>query len=139
MRGRTGPVVRVLLLAGAAGAVVLLVSWQHREDRCADARRVLFFAPGRNPPPPRSLDRAVRDVKDTCDAEDLRTAVNPLAQAGDRRAVPLAREVVHRQPEDFKAWGTLSVALARTDPAGAERARRHAFALNPLLARPRGR
>ena len=139
MRGVTGPVVRVLLVAGAVVAVFLLVRWQHREDRCADARRVLYFAPGRHPPPARSVDRAVRDAKDTCNAEDLRTAVNSLAQAGDRRAVPLAREVVRRQPKDFKAWGTLSVALEPTDPSGAERARRRAFALNPLLARPRGR
>lgn len=123
---------RLLLIALAAAAVVVLSVRLGDHDACQDARRALFASAalqaGRE-----AATTHVETIGERCRGSDaLVAAAGALRTLGDReRALALAREAARREPESFAAWRAVA-ALARGREA--RDARRRGRALNPRWA-----
>ncbi len=113
-----------------------MASAHRSEERCAEAGAIV-----------------VRDVTGTAVAGELEPALDALragctetrpvvvaagelARAGrEREATPLARQAVLAEPANPGAWVSLFLALRRSDPAAAGRARARVLELNPRAGR----
>ena len=128
--------VRLALLAVALAAIVAIASWQRTEDDCNEAGATVVRGVGGAATPAQVAD-ARSTLLDGCHAsEPLMAAGGVLQRDGqERQAEPLVRRVLRDEPDNFGAWATLSLVLAESDPAGAERARERALELNPLAGR----
>jgi predicted Zn-dependent protease len=77
-----------------------------------------------------------RSLAHNADADPLVRQAALLAFMGRPAAgVPLLRQVVEREPENYDAWAQLAAATARSDPALSRRARARALELNPRAGR----
>jgi hypothetical protein len=111
--------VRLVIVALAAAAIVLLGSRLRDHDRCDAAR-------GAVPPHAAALIASCRDP------DLIAGASAALVGSGAReQGLRLARESVRREPKSFVGWVAMGFALRDRDPAGARRALARAKALNP--------
>jgi hypothetical protein len=118
--------VRAIVLACCAAAVVFLAGRLHAQDRCDAASRALFLAPAR-------ADAAtIARVRSCRSAQDLANAAVALNGVGRHAAaLALARTAVAREPQGFPVWVGLALVESASDPAAAARAQARAKALNP--------
>jgi predicted Zn-dependent protease len=126
---------RAILFAGAVAVVLWLggnLRAIERENAATatlgNAKDEAAFRQGEH-----EFDRATAFASDP--AVRLQEAATIVFTGNPRRAVPIAREVTRREPENFSAWLTLATAARDSDPGLARRAERRARALNPSAVR----
>jgi len=84
-----------------------------------------------------ALRPALATLRRGCtDSRPVVLAATELARAGrEGEAVPLARQAVREEADNPGAWLSLLLALSRSDPQGAARARERVLELNPRAER----
>ena len=124
---------RIVLVAAALAASLMLVDWQREEERCTDDTKQLFFVL-RDKAPAAQIDETLRSAIDNCQGGSrlVGPAVILFNNGERRRAELLIREVLEREPDSFSPWAGLAVIVRRSDPAESRRAAERARELNPL-------
>lgn len=125
-------IVRALLLAAAAGAIVLFATSLHDDGRCTSAQRTVFRVTARRAPVA-ALDPALAQLRESCRGTTaLVSAAGGLTFSGrNGRAAIVAREATRQEPENWAAWAALAYATRSADPATAAGARARVRRLNP--------
>ncbi len=123
---------RVALVVTAVAVCLLVLGARRSEQTCSQAgadvvRDVTGTAEAG------ALEPALETLRRGCtDSRPLVLSATELARAGrDAEAVPLARQAVREEAENPGAWLSLFLALRRSDPQGAARARDRVLELNP--------
>ena len=130
MSRAAGAVSRVAILAVTVTVVVLVVGAYRSEERCSEAgadvvRSVTGTAGG-------GIEPALATLAGCTETRASVLAASELARSGrEEEALPLARATVRAEPDNPGAWLALFLALRRSDPAGAQRARERVLELNP--------
>lgn len=125
-------VLRVVLAATAVAVCLLVLDARRSEEACSQAGAdVVRDVTGTGQAG--ALEPALETLRGGCtDSRPLVLAATQLARAGrESEAVPLARQAVREEAENPGAWLALFVALRRSDPPGAARARDRVLELNP--------
>ena len=131
-------VIRVLLVAVAAGVVVFGISRLGQTNRCADARhevgvQIYLRSVGVRDPsrgdPATANTRLLDDCRDRTEIAQYATSEGTVGMT--REAASLARAVTRLEPRNRFGWLALALALRRVQPAGATAALRRAHALDP--------
>jgi hypothetical protein len=130
--------IRVLLVAAAAGAVVFGIAGLRQTHRCNDAKHaagVLIYLRSvgvRDPSqgdPASANARLVDDCRDRTDVARYATSEGTVGLTAD--ATSLARSITRLEPRNRFGWLALALVLRQEHPAGAAAALRRAHELDP--------
>jgi hypothetical protein len=131
-----GLALRALLAAGALAVAIMMAAWQRGEDDCNEAGATVVRSIA-GEVPERSARAARATLLGGChDTSPMLVAAGVLERAGrEREALPLVRQALRDEPDNYRVWAIRSLVLAESDPRAAHRARERALDLNPLAGR----
>ncbi len=136
MSRRAHAAVAVAVVAVAAVAITVLMRIEDDASSCRDAARdVLLVRQGKADQA--RLSPAVDRLGQGCTDADApaQAAVNLIGMKRRGQALPLARDVVREEPQNYRGWLVLAAALPPDQASRARAARERARALNPALPR----
>jgi hypothetical protein len=127
-------VVRLVVVALAVAAVVVLAGRLHEHDACEAARLATVDALFQHRPIPEGIATQESRILDHCrDADTLATISGALTINRRRRAaLALAQAATRRSPDAYLGWVALTRAYGKDSPQGRQAFAR-AKALNPRL------